>query len=572
MMARRAQVYPQVDPTAAGLVTGLVAGVPAGASASRALGAARARDAAVLTLGDAYVLREDLARAVALGLDDLPAAALARPLPVLDARASEIVVRRRWLAGAAFVVVRDGRRIAGAIARRSACDDDDGAGVSLAGRIGSAMSPAALAMLATIGQLAAAHHTRAFLVGGLVRDALRGAGPVAGGDADIVVEGDGLGVARALAARRGGRIVEHGRFLTASIAGEPGDEIRRVDIATARAERYEARGALPRVTPAGILADLRRRDFSVNAMAVELGSGLFGLLDPLGGRADLAARRLRVLHPLSFVEDPTRIFRAARYAVRLGLRHDLWSAAALRLALRLVPYPRLSGSRLTAELDRIVAEPASGAILGRLGNAGAFRLVDARYRFTPRTAARARALGDAIGWSRAHGLAARPLELAVVTLLADQEVGVTAAALRRLAFSGETLARLERAVGAAPDVAAALRGVHAPSARARRLRRLHPLELAWLRVAGDARARTAVEWFVERGGGAAPALRGHDVIALGVPPGPAVARTLERLTDARLDGAVGDVDGERAYVRALVEAAAVGTGGDEEPRSRGGEG
>jgi tRNA nucleotidyltransferase (CCA-adding enzyme) len=306
--------------------------------------------------------------------------------------------------------------------------------------------------------------------------------------------------------------------------------------------------------PADILADLRRRDFTVNAMAIELGTGRFGLLDPLGGRADLAAHQLRVLHPLSFVEDPTRIFRAARYAARLGFSQDPWSSAAQRLALRLVPYSRLSGQRITAELERIAAESGAGVALELLGTGQAFRLLDPRYRFTRVTVTRLRGLGETLTWAAAHRVEARALELAVVALLADQPPAVRAASLRRLAFSGDTLARLERTVAAATVAAAALRGAGTASARARTLRRLHPLELAWLRLAGDARGRAAIGWFVEHGRGAIPSLRGEDVIALGVPRGPAVARTLERLTDARLDGAVRDAESERAYVRALVAA------------------
>src|SRR5207253_8871937 len=131
---------------------------------------------------------------------------------------------------------------------------------------------------------------------------------------------------------------------------------RRIDAATGRSERYAGRGTLPRVMPSSIDQDVRRRDFTVNAMAVELASGTFGLLDRHGGRADLAARRLRILHPASFVEDPTRIFRAARYAARLGLRLDPWSARCQAWALSLAPYPALSGARIMAELGHILRD------------------------------------------------------------------------------------------------------------------------------------------------------------------------------------------------------------------------
>ena len=155
-------------------------------------------------------------------------------------------------------------------------------------------------------------------------------------------------MARALAAALGASLVEHARFLTATV----GSATRR-DGSTSRpraASATRAAARLPRVMPASIEQDLRRRDFTVNAMAVELGSGAFELLDPHGGRVDLEARRLRILHPASFVEDPTRMFRAARYAARLGLRPDAWTTRCQAWALSLAPYPALSGARILAEL------------------------------------------------------------------------------------------------------------------------------------------------------------------------------------------------------------------------------
>ena len=153
-----------------------------------------------------------------------------------------------------------------------------------------------------------------------------------------------------------------------------------MDLVTARSERYERPGALPHVLPALIAQDLKRRDFTVNALAVELGSGAFGLLDPLGGGADVARRRLRILHPLSFVEDPTRIFRAARYAARLGFALDAWSARGQALALSLAPYPRCPRRASWPSWSAILADAEPAAALTLLARAGAFRLLEPRYR------------------------------------------------------------------------------------------------------------------------------------------------------------------------------------------------
>ncbi len=329
MMARRAHVYPQVEIAVAGLVDARVTAVDRNASVTEALAGARRHDAAAVMVGDAVALREDLARASALGAGGTPAAALTRPVPAVDARAREIAVRRHLAAGAPIVLVRDGGNVVGAAGARPLS-----AGMSLADRLGRRLPAAAVDVLTKLAEAAAARHARAYLAGGVVRDALLGR-DIGSPDLDVVVEGDGPGVARALASALGAPIVEHERFLTATVGPTPAGP---VDVATARAERYETRGAVPRVMPSSIAQDLRRRDFTVNAMAVELASGTLALLDPHGGRQDLEARRLRILHPASFVEDPTRIFRAARYAARLGLR-------GLRSASKIPPlWPVATGS------------------------------------------------------------------------------------------------------------------------------------------------------------------------------------------------------------------------------------
>lgn len=189
---------------------------------------------------------------------------------------------------------------------------------------------------------AAAGDDRVYLVGGAVRDLLLGR-PRA--DVDLVVVGD----AAALATRLGAEATEHERFATAK-ARLDGHE---VDIATARTETYPRPGALPEVAPAdGVEADLARRDFSVNAIALPL-QGEPEPIDPHGGRADLEAGLLRVLHPRSFVDDPTRALRAARYAARFGFRLE----AETESLLRETALDTVSADRQRAELLRLAAEP-----------------------------------------------------------------------------------------------------------------------------------------------------------------------------------------------------------------------
>jgi tRNA nucleotidyltransferase (CCA-adding enzyme) len=405
------------------------------------------------------------------------------------------------------------------------------------------------ALLATLGRLAAAHGARAFAVGGLVRDAWLERAPERH-DLDVVVEGDAPMVARALAGALGGTLVEHERFLTASVALPRG---RRVDLVTARTERYESAGALPRVMPAPIGQDLRRRDFSVNAMAVELTSGTYGLLDPLGGAADVARRRLRVLHPLSFVEDPTRIFRAARYAARLGFTLDAWSARCRALALELSPYAALSPARIVTELERILADAAPGAALVSLARAGAFRLLAPRHRATRATLTALAALPAALAWARASAIAAPPVEVLAAALAAGQAPEVATATLRALGLAGAPLDRVRAALAQAPALGARLAAAGRLSEAAGAVRATSPTALAWLRLTGDVATEGRLERVLAAERQAGPALGGDEVLGLGVARGPDVAAALGALRDARLDGEIRKRQDEIDYVKSWLE-------------------
>jgi tRNA nucleotidyltransferase (CCA-adding enzyme) len=555
--ARRAQAYPQVDARASGLIDMRVTRCPADASVARALALLRARSGRALVPagGQALVLPEDLARAVALGLETLRAVELARPVPVARATEPEIAVRRRLRAGARAVLVMNRVQPLGAVSP-AALGARAPAGPALVRRLRARLSAEALELLTEVGRLAAAAGGRAFAVGGLVRDALLDDGPrrprPEGRDLDVVVEGDAIAIARRVAGGLGGTLTIHEAFGTASIEGlRPG----RLDLVTARAERYRAPGALPTVRAGTIQDDLARRDFGVNAMAAELGSGAFGLLDPLGGRQDVLRRRLRVLHPLSFVEDPTRIFRASRYAVRLGLTLERATLRAQGLALRLAPYAALSGERIAAEIERVLADVAPARTLKRLGAAGAFRLLDPRFRFSGATAARIKALPGALAWVRAHGLAVAPLELAALALAGEQSPEVAAAALRGLGFSGQPLARLCGACAAASRLAEGLAGLAGtPASRRAALLRGRPaIELAgaWLGAPGPVRA--ALDWYLGDAVRVRGVLRGEQLIALGVPNGPAVGLVLGKLRDARIDGTARSREDEEALVRRWAE-------------------
>ncbi len=214
-----------------------------------------------------------------------------------------------------------------------------------------------------------------YLVGGTVRDVLLGEKSF---DVDIAVEGDAIEFARALAETLDGRATPHERFGTAVVSY--GDDAR-VDVVTTRTEFYDAPAALPTVERAGLREDLFRRDFTINAMAASLKPADFGrLIDPFGGRADLEAGVLRVLHNLSFIDDPTRIFRGIRYEARYGLRLEEHSARLARGCIEMGLVGDLSSARLRDELVTLLEDPgAAGGIL-RLGELGADRAVHAHLK------------------------------------------------------------------------------------------------------------------------------------------------------------------------------------------------
>ena len=347
-------------------------------------------------------------------------------------------------------------------------------------------------------------------------------------DLDFAVEGDAVSVARDVARELGVEARVHGRFATATVAS--GGE--RLDFAATRSETYERPGALPRVEPASIEEDLGRRDFSVHAMALSLSPARGRrLLDPFGGREDLARRRLRILHPRSFEDDPTRAYRAARYANRLGFSIEPRTRKAARDAVAVGFFEAISGDRRRRDLRLMFSElrPA-GAVrqMARLGlvptlhpslptDGPALSRLVAAGRLAVRAENSTSWILYLLMWS--SGLKAGELgELADRLALAGEE--------RRILTSWrETLGRL--------------------AASGRRPR---PSQIAALRLTPDETAAAAVS----SGRKEVRALLvqqllrkpvelsigGRDLVRSGVSPGPEVGRALARTLAARRDGKI----------------------------------
>ncbi|HVC08609.1 MAG TPA: hypothetical protein VNH15_01555 [Elusimicrobiota bacterium] len=213
-----------------------------------------------------------------------------------------------------------------------------------------------------------------FLVGGCVRDWLLGRAAVS--DLDLCVVGDPSALAQSCARRLGGTVEAFGRFGTLRVLAPSG---LRVDFAQARRETYPSPGCLPEVSPAGsIEEDLIRRDFTINAMALRLSPGPRALIDPMGGLADLRRKTIRFLHPESFRDDPTRVFRAARYLSRFAFKPAPDLAPAARRALEAGYAARLSRHRVLQELWRLLEEKKPAQALGLLRRWGYLGLVHPR--------------------------------------------------------------------------------------------------------------------------------------------------------------------------------------------------
>ncbi|MCC6500554.1 MAG: CCA tRNA nucleotidyltransferase [Anaerolineales bacterium] len=214
-----------------------------------------------------------------------------------------------------------------------------------------------------------------YLVGGSVRDLMLGR-PIV--DLDLTLEGDAIKLARALVKKYGGDLTTHEKFHTATwVFNSPVSSLQSLDFASTRRETYSHPGALPTVTKSTLDDDLRRRDFTINAMAIRVDSERFGELhDPLGGQKDLENKLIRVLHPNSFMDDPTRIFRAVRYAARYGFKID---SETLKLvnAESLKVLSGLSGERLRNEFDLIFAEKNYPTMFARLADLNVLSALEA---------------------------------------------------------------------------------------------------------------------------------------------------------------------------------------------------
>jgi tRNA nucleotidyltransferase (CCA-adding enzyme) len=370
--------------------------------------------------------------------------------------------------------------------------------------------PAAEPLLERLGDIGGV-----YIVGGAVRDLLLGRIPP---DLDLVVEGDPALVAE----RLGGEVRAHDRFGTANVKVAD----RAYDIARARRETYPAPGALPDVTPGSLEEDLERRDFTVNAIAIELGGPDAGRLRALPeALADLDARRLRVLHDASFTDDPTRLYRLARYAARLGFEIEPHTLALARAAVDGGSLRTVSGPRIGAELRLLAREPDPLAAFASVHELGLDSALDPRLRpVDPALANRALALLPPDGDAALVVLALAAREIP------EQEL---AGLLDSLAFEAGQRATIVAAATGSAELAEALDRATLPSEIAAAVAGAGPEQVA---VAGALGPAGAAEAWLARHRDVVLEIDGADLLGAGVPEGPAIGRGLRAALAAKLDG------------------------------------
>jgi tRNA nucleotidyltransferase (CCA-adding enzyme) len=381
-----------------------------------------------------------------------------------------------------------------------------------------------------------------YLVGGAVRDVLMGEPNF---DVDVAVEGDGIALGQVLARELGGRVVPHEKFGTAIVLYGNGG---RVDVATARTEFYDHPGALPTVEQASIRQDLYRRDFTINAMAVSLKGADFGrLVDYFGGHRDLAGGVVRVLHNLSFIDDPTRIFRGVRYESRYGFRMDAHTFGLAKACVEMDLVGELSSSRVRDELQALLSEERVGDSVRRMAELGIDRAIHPHLAADEETVRLIEAV-DSLREAYAPEAPAWRLRLAVLARrLGSTEVLDWA---ERLKLRRRDAERIADAVAVAPRLRDLVGATKEPAALWQRVAPHDPDGALLALATSRGRARKRLERYFEELRDVTLEISGGDLAELGLGESPQVGAVLEELRRRKLNG---ELDGRAAEIEAAKE-------------------
>jgi tRNA nucleotidyltransferase (CCA-adding enzyme) len=394
-------------------------------------------------------------------------------------------------------------------------------------------------------------------VGGFVRDLLLGTQNY---DIDVTVEGDGVLLAETFAARHNCRVKSHRKFGTAVIIFPDGFKI---DVASTRLEYYSSPGALPSVERSSLKMDLYRRDFTINTLAIRLNKADFGvLIDYFGAQRDLREKVIRVLHNLSFVEDPTRVFRALRFEQRLDFHIAKHTENLIKNAVKMNFLEKLGGKRLLTELIYILREKEPVRAIERMASLGLLQFIHPGIEFTPETRAVLDEAVKIVSWFELLFLERRydkwvVFFLALCRSLTDEQFLQTC---KRLSVTEHYRKKLSEMRKAGQETLETMQHRVARRSAVRRSEiydwlKEFPVEILLYMMAKttDEKVKKFISVYFTQLQGVRRMITGRDLKKLGLQAGPRYKEILDRVLRARLDNEVESRDDELAMARKEME-------------------
>jgi len=408
-------------------------------------------------------------------------------------------------------------------------------------------------LLSLAGRLALRSNMRAYLVGGIVRDLILGVNNL---DLDIVIEGDGIAFAQQLARKLDKKVISHRRFGTATIV--IGAHLK-IDIATARFESYPHPGSLPQVTPGLLRDDLMRRDFTINAMAINITGREFGeIIDLFGGRRDLGRKVIRILHDQSFIDDPTRILRAIRFQQRYNFRIEPHSLRLLKAAAKMKMLEGVQPHRTRDELILLLKEDTPVGLIRRLNKLLGFNFLSRRLCLSRRDFLLIKSAASGIAWFRRELHYRRQLDQWLIYLMAILDSVKTfrvKSICARYAFARGDTKRLIEYKKYASVFSKKLSKKHIEPAQIFKV--LEPLSyeiLVMIKARYKNRfLRKHISDFFSVYNGTRLHLAGDDLKRLGSVPGPHYKKLLTRVLCAKLNGLISTKSEELAFLARLLK-------------------
>lgn len=424
---------------------------------------------------------------------------------------------------------------------------------NVAGFLKERLDKSMLEMLKQIGKVADSHGVSAYVVGGFVRDLFLYRHNE---DVDIVIEGNGIEFAKTFAKSRGARVNAYDKFGTAVIIFPDGFKI---DVASARMEYYKFPAALPTVEMSSIKLDLFRRDFTINTLAVFLNPDKFGrLIDFFGGMRDLKEKAIRILHNLSFVEDPTRVFRAIRFEKRFGFTIGKLTAGLIENAVKMDFFKRLSGRRVFSELRHILEEQNPIPALVRLEDFQLLKVIDPSIKMNKKLRQLLDSTRDVLSWYDLLYMEEKCRNWIIYFLMlirhADQEKASEICSRFELAPRHEKIFIQERAQ-AEICLARLCRKLPRKNSQLYEILKDFRMEMILYMMAATTReeVRKAISFYVTDLKDVRISVKGRDLQKMGLSPSPLFGKAMRAVLREKLDGHLETKQEELEFVKKWVE-------------------